>query len=95
MTAGTLNAGDWQAQAQAPVSMLPAERSRYIGGHHVRGAWSDPWWLARPGGGFAVTRRWRSKAQTALSFDTAARRYRTVPVPAVDERVTEPWEGSS
>ena len=98
---GTLCAGDWigeyQAQAPAPVDLLPAQRSRYadVDGHErlIRGAWSDPWWLARPGGGWAITRRWRSKAQSTLTWG-ADHRYRTVPVPAIDERITEPWEAT-
>lgn len=94
---GTLNAGDWldgfQAQAQAPVAMLPAERARYIDGHYVKGAWSDAWWLARPGGGWAVSARWRSKAQDAHTWEGG--RYRAVPIPAIDERITEPWEAAS
>ncbi len=36
---GTMAAGDWasgyQAIAQAPMAEVPAERSRYIGGHRI------------------------------------------------------------
>jgi hypothetical protein len=91
---GTLSAGEWldgwQAQAQAPVSVLPAERSRYVDGHHVKGAWSDPWWLARPGGGWAVARRWRSKAQRVFSY-APGNPFSMVTVPAIDERIIEPY----
>ncbi len=94
---GTLSAGMWlggfQAQAQAPVSTLPAERHRYIGGHLVKGAYSDPWWLARPGGGWAVSRRWRSKAQDSYAWEGG--HYRAVAIPAVTERITEPWPATS
>jgi hypothetical protein len=94
---GTLRAGDWigefQAQAPAPVDLLPAERHRHIGGNLVRGAYSDPWWMARPGGGWAVSRRWRSKAQDSYAW--VDHKYRAVPVPAVNERVTEPWKGQA
>ena len=70
-------AGDWhaghQAIAQAPLSAIPTDRTRNVKvpggskyGRNVKGAWSDPVWVAKPGGGYAVSARWKSKEQKVV-----------------------------
>ena len=84
--------GDYQAIAQAPVSWSAGQAHREIGGHTVKGSWSDPWWMTRQGGGWAVSRRWRSKAQTSYGgWDAASNRHISVEIPAKDERVLTAW----
>jgi hypothetical protein len=97
-TSGTMNAGDWQgghqAIGQAPAGILGSEHARSITGsdgeqHMVRGAWSDPWWMAGPGGKFAISRRWKSDKQTAFEWRGGGKS-RNIPIPAKDERVLTP-----
>ena len=92
-----LKAGAWldgyQAQAQAPEYFTQGSRSRHNDGHYVRGAWSDPWWLYCPDRGWAIAKRWKSKAQTGLDWVAGEHRARRVEIPAVDEVAVEPWTG--
>lgn len=95
-TSGLMHVGDmqgeYQAIAQAPVSWSAGSAKREIGGHLVSGSWSDPWWMIRQGGGYAISRRWKSKAQTGFGgWDAASNRHTTVTIPAKDERVLTPW----
>jgi hypothetical protein len=95
-TSGLLKAGDmqdgYQAVAQAPVGILGNERTRSIDGHLVSGSWSDPWWMLRQGGGWAVSRRWKNAEQTGFGgWDQASNRYLSVKIPARDERVLTEW----
>jgi HK97 family phage prohead protease len=93
---GKMAYGDWhaghQTVAPAPVGILPNETHRTVkaGGTevHVRGSYSDPWWMAKPGGGWAVSRRWQSKAQDSYAYEGG--KYQTFPVPAIDERHLTP-----
>ena len=82
-----------QAVDKAPAGILPNDKSRSITvdgkQHTVRGSWSDPWWMAKPDGTFAISRRWQSPEQDAYDFRDG--KYASVPVPAVDERVLTPW----
>ncbi len=99
--APAIAAGDWidgyQVQAQAPVDFIRGSRTRYLDGHAVKGAWSDPWWLYCPERGWAFVRRWRSKAQTGLDWTGGThlaalrRRPAVVEIPARDEIVVEPY----
>jgi hypothetical protein len=97
---GVMKPGDWQGQyqaiGQAPLSYIAGERSRYVTldgvQHHVSGAWSDPWWMARPkdqGGGWAVSRRWKSAAQKSYRWESG--KGHTIEIPARDEQVLTPW----
>jgi hypothetical protein len=97
MSASGIRAGQmidgYQAQAQAPVEFIRGERQRHLGGHYVRGAWSDPWWAYDPERGWAIVKRWRSKQQNALTWDTSGERgrYRKVAIEAIDELIAEPY----
>ena len=100
MTVTEMSAGMWlegyQAQAQAPVSLTPTERTRYLSVINedrlvaVKGAWSDPWWMRSPESGWAVARRWRSKAQRVFVYGCEKSYY--VQVAAIEEYIVEPWE---
>lgn len=91
-TSGEMKAGDMleghQAIGQAPVGILGNERRRIINGGYVKGSFSDPWWMAGPGGKFAVSQRWKSPAQTASQPKDG--KWQTVKIPAKDERVLTP-----
>ena len=97
---GTMAMGDWhaghQAIAQAPLSTIPADRSRNVKvpgeqyGRNVKGAWSDPVWVAKPGGGFAVSARWKSKEQKVFVTRNGSP-FAQVTHPAMDERVLTPY----
>ena len=94
-TSGVMKHGDWlqghQAVSPAPVHMLGGGNQRQVsvpgqpGKHTVRGSYSDPWWMTKPGGGWAVSQRWRHKAQTG--YDYQGGKSRSFPIPAGDERV--------
>lgn len=91
-TSGEMNAGDWQegyqAVGAAPTGILGNDTHREIGGHLVRGSFSDGWWMAKPGGGWAISRRWRSKAQDSYSHKNGE--FVTTHIPAADIRVLTP-----
>ncbi len=94
MTVSTdFQAGTWidgyQAVSPAPVEFIKGERSRYIDGHYVKGAWSDPWWVYDPERGWAVARRWKNKAQQVLRW--ADGRHQVTAFPAREEREVAPW----
>jgi len=96
---GTMAMGNWhaghQAIAQAPADMLPKDRSRQVPvpgskyGRNVKGAWSDPVWVAKPGGGYAMSARWKSKEQQVAEHDGGKTAH--VTHPAMDERVLTPY----
>jgi hypothetical protein len=91
-TSGEMSAGDWQegyqAVGQAPTGILGNDTHREIGGHLVRGSFSDGWWMAKPGGGWAISRRWRSKPQDSYSWHDG--KSTTTHIPAQDIRVLTP-----
>jgi len=97
---GTMAMGNWhaghQAIAQAPLDVLPKDRSRQVPvpgskyGRNVKGAWSDPVWVAKPGGGYAMSARWKSKEQKVSGDDG-----KYVTHPAMDERVLTPFTGDA
>ena len=100
---GTMAMGNWhaghQAIAQAPLDVLPKDRSRQVPvpgskyGRNVKGAWSDPVWVAKPGGGYAMSARWKSKEQQVAEHDGGKTSY--VTHPAMDERVLTPYGGDT
>ena len=75
------------------MGILGTGRTRPIEGHLISGSWSDPWWMARPGGGWAVSRRWKSAATSRSDYRDGKRI--TVTIPARDERVLVPWTGAT
>jgi hypothetical protein len=87
-----MNYGDWidgyQVQERAPLDYIRGERRRVVGKRYVNGAWSDPWWVYCPDRGWAVAKKWRQPAQTAVDY--ADGEYRTVEIPAATERVLVP-----
>ena len=99
---GLMKHGDWheghQAVAPAPVHLLGGEHQRYLtvkgqqGKHPVKGAYSDPWWMTQPGGGWAVSRRWKHKEQAG--YEWRGGKGRTFPIPAGDERVLTPVDAT-
>ena len=94
MTVSTdFQAGSWidgyQAVSPAPVEFIKGERSRHIDGHHVKGAWSDPWWVYDPERGWAVSRRWKNKEQQVLQWTDG--RHQVTAFPAREEREVTPW----
>lgn len=70
---------------QAPLEFIQGSRTRAINGRLVTGSWSDPWWAYAPGLGWALLKRWRSKA-------VPGGKYAGPPIPALDEVVIEPWQ---
>lgn len=85
----------YQVVAQAPVEYIRGTRLRNIGGHAVKGSWSDPWWLYGPQG-WAIVKRWKNKdTEVYDGWDPETNRMRSVPVAARNELVVFPWDPES
>lgn len=91
-TTGLMQAGDWQdgyqAVSPAPVGILGRDRFRTVNGESVRGNWSDPWWMYKPGTGWAISRRWVSPEQDRWHYQDGE--LITTTLPAADERELTP-----